>query len=79
MKSWKFAILSLFLLLAFTIQVGAEQAIEGTWLGTLDISGIKKTIFPHPTLSETFHEAALASDNEAIHMLLDSVQYGLEE
>ncbi|HSB05191.1 MAG TPA: dihydrolipoyl dehydrogenase [Thermodesulfobacteriota bacterium] len=45
----------------------------------LDISGIKKTVFPHPTLSETFYEAALASDNEAIHMLLDSVQYGLED
>jgi dihydrolipoamide dehydrogenase len=45
----------------------------------LDITGIKKTVFPHPTLSETFYEAALASDNEAIHMLLDSVQYGLED
>jgi len=45
----------------------------------LDISGIKKTVFPHPTLAETFYEAALATDNEAIHMLLDGVQHGFED
>ena len=45
----------------------------------MDISGIKKTVFPHPTLAETFYEAALATDNEAIHMLVDSVQYGQEQ
>jgi dihydrolipoamide dehydrogenase len=38
----------------------------------IDVTGIKKTVFPHPTLSETFHEAALASDDEAIHMQVRS-------
>jgi dihydrolipoamide dehydrogenase len=38
----------------------------------LTISDIKKTVFPHPALGETFFEAALASDGEAIHMLQDS-------
>jgi dihydrolipoamide dehydrogenase len=37
----------------------------------VDVAGIKKTVFPHPTLSETFFEAALATDGEAIHLLLD--------
>jgi dihydrolipoamide dehydrogenase len=38
----------------------------------IDVEGIKRSIFPHPTLSETFHEAALASDDEAIHMRVRS-------
>jgi dihydrolipoamide dehydrogenase len=38
----------------------------------IDVTGIKKTVFSHPTLSETFHEAALASDDEAIHMQVRS-------
>ena len=38
----------------------------------INVAGIKQTVFPHPTLSETFFEAALATDGEAIHMLLDS-------
>jgi dihydrolipoamide dehydrogenase len=45
----------------------------------LNISGIKKTVFPHPTLAETFYEAALATDGEAIHLLLDSVEYRQED
>jgi dihydrolipoamide dehydrogenase len=38
----------------------------------VDVAGIKKTVFPHPTLAETFFEAALATDGEAIHMHLDN-------
>jgi dihydrolipoamide dehydrogenase len=38
----------------------------------IDVTGIKKTVFPHPTLAETFFEAALASHDEAIHMRVDS-------
>jgi len=34
----------------------------------IDVAGIKKTVFPHPGLSEAFFEAALATDGEAIHM-----------
>jgi dihydrolipoamide dehydrogenase len=34
----------------------------------LDVNAIKKTVFPHPALSETFFEAALATHNESIHM-----------
>jgi dihydrolipoamide dehydrogenase len=37
----------------------------------INIADIKRTVFPHPTLAETFFEAALATDGEAIHMLLD--------
>jgi dihydrolipoamide dehydrogenase len=37
----------------------------------MKIADIKRTVFPHPTLTETFFEAALATDGEAIHMLLD--------
>jgi len=35
----------------------------------VDVAGVKKTVFAHPTLSETFFEAALATDGEAIHLL----------
>ncbi len=35
----------------------------------IPISAIKNTIFPHPTLSETFFEAALDTDGEAIHLI----------
>ena len=38
----------------------------------IDVRGIKKTVFPHPTLSEAFHEAALGFDDEAIHMRIQS-------
>jgi dihydrolipoamide dehydrogenase len=38
----------------------------------INVAGIKQTVFPHPTLAETFFEAALATDGEAIHMLLDN-------
>jgi hypothetical protein len=34
-----------------------------------DADGIKKTVFVHSSLSETFFEAALATDGEAIHVL----------
>jgi dihydrolipoamide dehydrogenase len=44
----------------------------------IDLDGIKKTVFAHPTLSETFFEAALATDGEAIHLLMDTEQHGPE-
>jgi dihydrolipoamide dehydrogenase len=37
----------------------------------IGVEGIKKTIFAHPTLAETFFEAALATNGEAIHMIFD--------
>jgi dihydrolipoamide dehydrogenase len=37
----------------------------------IDVAGIKKTVFPHPGLSEAFFEAALATDGEAIHMKIE--------
>jgi len=37
----------------------------------INVAGIKKTVFPHPGLSEAFFEAALATDGEAIHMKVD--------
>ncbi|MCG6880737.1 MAG: dihydrolipoyl dehydrogenase [Deltaproteobacteria bacterium] len=37
----------------------------------IPVDGIKKAIFAHPTLSETFFEAALAVDGEAIHLMMD--------
>ncbi|UCF91031.1 MAG: NAD(P)/FAD-dependent oxidoreductase [Desulfobacterales bacterium] len=37
----------------------------------IDVAGIKKTIFPHPALAETFFEAALATDGEAIHLRVE--------
>ena len=36
----------------------------------VDVAGIKQTVFPHPGLAESFFEAALATDGEAVHMLL---------
>ncbi|MFH1138344.1 MAG: dihydrolipoyl dehydrogenase [Pseudomonadota bacterium] len=39
----------------------------------VNLEGIKRTVFGHPTLAESFFEAALAADNQAIHMLLDGV------
>ena len=62
------------------VHIIGPQATELIALATLamqngiSIEGIKKTVFPHPTLSETFFEAALASDGEAIHLLLDQVE-----
>ncbi len=53
--------------------VGSEvtELIQGfvlakTFEATID--DIKQTIFPHPTLSEMMHEAALDSSDEAIHI-----------
>ncbi|MBP1737942.1 MAG: lpdC [Deltaproteobacteria bacterium] len=37
----------------------------------INVAGIKKTVFPHPGLSEAFFEAALATDGEAIHMKVE--------
>jgi dihydrolipoamide dehydrogenase len=60
------------------------QATELISLATLamengiDVDGIKKTVFAHPTLSETFFEAALATDGEAIHLLMDTKEHGPE-
>ncbi|MFH1241893.1 MAG: dihydrolipoyl dehydrogenase [Pseudomonadota bacterium] len=44
----------------------------------IDVDGIKKTVFAHPTLAETFFEAALATDGEAIHLLMDAEEHGPE-
>jgi hypothetical protein len=35
------------------------------------VEGIKKTVFPHPSLSEAFFEAVLATQGESIHMKVD--------
>jgi dihydrolipoamide dehydrogenase len=45
----------------------------------IDVTGIKQTVFPHPTLSETFFEAALASHDEAIHMRVESEELHPED
>ena len=34
----------------------------------LSAEDIGLTMFSHPTVSEAFHEAALASNNQAIHI-----------
>jgi dihydrolipoamide dehydrogenase len=39
----------------------------------LDVDGIKQTVFSHPTLAESFFEAALATNKQAIHLLPDGV------
>jgi dihydrolipoamide dehydrogenase len=39
------------------------------------VEGIKKTVFAHPTLAETFFEAALTTDNEAIHLLVEGEEH----
>ena len=63
------------------VHIIGPQATELISLATLvmqngvDVAGIKRTVFPHPTLSETFYEAALATDGEAIHMLLEGFEY----
>lgn len=53
--------------------IGAEvtEMIQGFVIGkTLEatIDEIIHSVFPHPTLSEMMHEAALASDSRAIHI-----------
>jgi dihydrolipoamide dehydrogenase len=59
------------------VHMMGPQATELISLATLamenhiPVDGIKKAIFAHPTLSETFFEAALAVDGEAIHLLMD--------
>ncbi|MDI7259663.1 MAG: dihydrolipoyl dehydrogenase [Thermodesulfobacteriota bacterium] len=58
------------------VHIIGPQATELISLASLtmqngvDIRGIKKTVFPHPTLGETFFEAALDTDGEAIHLAL---------
>jgi dihydrolipoamide dehydrogenase len=37
----------------------------------IDVEGIKKTVFPHPSLSEAFFEAVLATQGESIHMKIE--------
>jgi len=60
------------------VHMMGPQATELISLATLamengiDVDGIKKTVFAHPSLSETFFEAALATDGEAIHLLVES-------
>lgn len=44
----------------------------------IHMDGIKKSVFAHPTLAETFFEAALATDGEAIHLLMDVEEHGPE-
>jgi dihydrolipoamide dehydrogenase len=39
------------------------------------VAGIKKTVFAHPSLAETFFEAALTTDNEAIHLLVEGEEH----
>lgn len=39
----------------------------------IDLDGIKKTVFAHPSLAESFFEAALAADGVPIHLLLEGV------
>ncbi|MCK5640234.1 MAG: dihydrolipoyl dehydrogenase, partial [Gammaproteobacteria bacterium] len=43
------------------------QAVIAMELGASS-EDIAMTIFAHPTLSEAFHEAALAADGRAIHI-----------
>ena len=63
------------------VHILGPQATELISLATMamkngvTVDGIKKTIFPHPTLSETFFEAALATDGEAIHLLVDGEDF----
>jgi dihydrolipoamide dehydrogenase len=35
----------------------------------MGIEELKEMLFAHPTLSEAFYEAALDTDNEAIHIV----------
>jgi dihydrolipoamide dehydrogenase len=37
----------------------------------ITVDGIKRAMFAHPTLSETFFEAALAVDGDAVHLMPD--------
>ena len=45
----------------------------------IHVDGIKKSVFAHPTLAETFFEAALATDGEAIHLLMDTEEHEPED
>jgi dihydrolipoamide dehydrogenase len=40
----------------------------------IDVAGIKKTIFPHPSLSEAFFEAVLSTQGESIHMKIERAE-----
>ncbi len=59
------------------VHMMGPQATELISLATLamenniTVDGIKQAVFAHPTLSETFFEAALATDGEAIHLMMD--------
>jgi dihydrolipoamide dehydrogenase len=37
----------------------------------IDLKGFRKTVFPHPTLSEALFEAALGVDGQAIHLKVE--------
>jgi len=60
------------------VQIIGPQATELISLACLvmqngiDLNGIKKTVFSHPSLAESFFEAALNTDGEAIHLLNDN-------
>jgi dihydrolipoyl dehydrogenase len=43
------------------------------------VDGIKKTVFSHPTLAETFFEAALTTDDEAIHMVTEGEEHEVDD
>ena len=38
----------------------------------IGVDGIKKTVLPHLTFSESFFEAAMATSGEAIHQIQDN-------
>ncbi|MBI4776192.1 MAG: dihydrolipoyl dehydrogenase [Deltaproteobacteria bacterium] len=63
------------------VHIMGPQATELISLATMamqngiDLEGIKKTVFAHPTLAETFFEAALATDGEAIHLLVNGERH----
>jgi dihydrolipoamide dehydrogenase len=63
------------------VHILGEHATELIPLASLamqngvNLAGIKRTVFPHPTLAETLFEASLAVDGEAIHLLGDRVHH----
>ncbi len=67
------------------VHILGPQATELISLATMamqnniGVDGIQKTLFAHPTLAETFYEAALATDGEAIHLLANGEEYGPED
>ena len=67
------------------VHILAPRASELVSLGVLamknglTVENLKKTVLPHLTFSESFFEAALATDGEAIHLLLDSERHDTED